>query len=59
MVKKEKNDRKSREGGRNPDKEARTQPEISLEVLLQDPDNQLLDIPINDDEEDLPDIQID
>ena len=55
----EKNDRKSRKGGRNPDKESRTQPEIPLEVLLQDPDNQLLDIPVDDDDEDLPDIQID
>ena len=35
-----------------PIKKARKQPEIPLEVLLQDPDNQLLDIP--DDE--LPDI---
>ena len=32
-----------------PTKKACTQPEIPLEVLLQDPDNQLLDIPINDD----------
>ena len=40
-------------------KKVRTQPEIPLEVLLQNPDNQLLDIPINDDDEDLPDIQID
>ena len=39
-------------------KKARTQPEIPLEVLLQDPDNQLLDIPIDDDDEDLPDVQI-
>ena len=39
-------------------KKVRTQPEIPLEVLLQDPDNQLLDIPIDDDDEDLPDIQI-
>ena len=38
---------------------ARTQPEIPLEVLLQDPDNQLLDIPVNDDDEDLSDVQID
>ena len=42
-----------------PTKKARTQPEIPLEVLLQDPDNQLLDIPVDDDDEDLPDIQID
>ena len=35
------------------------QPEIPLEVLLQDPDNQLLDIPVDDDDEDLPDVQID
>ena len=41
-----------------PTNKVRTQPEIPLEVLLQDPDNQLLDIPINDDDEDLPDIQI-
>ena len=39
-------------------KKAHTQPEIPLEVLLQDPDNQLLDIPIDDDDEDLPDVQI-
>ena len=38
-----------------PIKKARKQPEIPLEVLLQDPDNQLSDIP--DDE--LPDIEID
>ena len=42
-----------------PTKKACTQPEIPLEVLLQDPDNQLLDIPVDDDDEDLPDIQID
>ena len=42
-----------------PTKKMCTQPEIPLEVLLQDPDNQLLDIPIDDDDEDLPDIQID
>ena len=42
-----------------PTKKARKQTEIPLKVLLQDPDNQLLDIPINDDDEDLPDIQID
>ena len=42
-----------------PTKKVRTQPEIPLEVLLQDQDNQLLDIPIDDDDKDLPDIQID
>ena len=42
-----------------PTKKVRKQPEIPLEVLLQDPDNQLLDIPVNDDDEDLPDVQID
>ena len=43
----------------NPTKKVRNQSEIPLGVLLQDPDNQLLDIPIDDDDEDLPDIQID
>ena len=42
-----------------PTKKVCTQPEIPLEVLLQYPDNQLLDIPIDDDDKDLPDIQID
>ena len=42
-----------------PTKKTCTQPEIPLEVLLQDPDNQLLDIPVDDDDKDLPDIQID
>ena len=42
-----------------PAKKPRKQPEIPLEVLLQDPDNQLLDIPIDDVDEDLPDVQID
>ena len=42
-----------------PTKKARSQLEIPLEVLLQDPDNLLLDIPLDDDDEDLPDIQID
>ena len=42
-----------------PTKKARSQPEIPLEVLLQDPDNLLLDIPVDDDDEDPPDIQID
>ena len=42
-----------------PIKKVRKQPEISLEVLLQDLDNQLLDIPVDDDDEDLPDVQID
>ena len=42
-----------------PAKKARQQPEIPLEVLLQHPDNQLLDIPLDDDDEDLPDVQID
>ena len=42
-----------------PTKKVRPQPEIPLEVLLQDPDNQLLDIPVDDDDEDLPDVQID
>ena len=42
-----------------PIKKVRKQPKIPLEVLLQDPDNQLLDIPVNDDDEDLPDVQID
>ena len=37
----------------------RKQPEIPLEVLLQDPDNQLLDIPVDDDDKDLPDVEID
>ena len=41
-----------------PTKKAHTQPEIPLEVLLQDPDNQLLDIPVDNDDEDLPDVQI-
>ena len=43
----------------NPTKKVRNQPEIPLEVLLQDPDNQLLDIPIDDDDKDLLDILID
>ena len=42
-----------------PAKKARQQPEIPLEVLLQDPDKQLLDIPVDDDDEDLPDVHID
>ena len=42
-----------------PIKKAHTQPEIPLEALLQDPDNQLLDIPVDDDDEDLPYVQID
>ena len=42
-----------------PKKKSRSQPEIPLAVLLQDPDNQLLDIPVDDDDEDLPDVQID
>ena len=42
-----------------PIKKARKQPEIPLEVLLQHPDNKLLDIPIDEDDDDLPDIQID
>ena len=42
-----------------PTKMVRKQPEIPLEVLLQDPDNQLLDIPVDDDDKDLPDVQID
>ena len=41
-----------------PTKKVRKQPEIPLEVLLQDLDNQLLDIPVDDDDEDLPDVQI-
>ena len=41
-----------------PTKKVRKQPEIPLEVLLQDPDNQLLDIPVDDDDKDLPDVQI-
>ena len=42
-----------------PTKKVRKQPKIPLEVLLQDLDNQLLDIPVDDDGEDLPDVQID
>ena len=42
-----------------PIKKARKQPEIPLEVLLQHPDNELLDIPIDEDDDDLPDVQID
>ena len=42
-----------------PAKRPRQQPEIPLEVLLQHPDNQLLDIPIDDDDDDLPDVQTD
>ena len=42
-----------------PTKKVRKQPEIPLEVLLQDPDNQLLDIPVDNDDKDLPDVQID
>ena len=42
-----------------PTKKAHKQPEIPLEVLLQDPDNQLLDIPVDTDDEDLQDVQID
>ena len=42
-----------------PTKKAQSQPEIPLEVLLQDPDNLLLDIPVDDDDEDLPDVKID
>ena len=42
-----------------PTKKAKKQPEIPLEVLLQHPDNELLDIPLNEDDEDLPDVQID
>ena len=42
-----------------PTKKARKQPEIPLEVLLQHPDNELLDIPIDEDDNDLPDVQID
>ena len=42
-----------------PTKKVRKQPEIPLEVLLQDLDNQLLDIPVDNDDKDLPDVQID
>ena len=42
-----------------PTKRAQSQPAIPLEVLLQEPDNLLLDIPVDDDDEDLPDVQID
>ena len=42
-----------------PTKKVRKQPKIPLEVLLQDPDNQLLDIPVDDNDEDLLDVQID
>ena len=42
-----------------PIKKARKQPEIPLEVLLQHQDNELLDIPIDEDDDDLPDVQID
>ena len=42
-----------------PKKKARPQPEIPLEVLLQHPDNELLDIPLDENDDDLPDVQID
>ena len=42
-----------------PAKKSKGQPEIPLEVLLQHPDNELLDIPLDEDDEDLPDVQID
>ena len=42
-----------------PAKKSKWQPEIPLEVLLQHPDNELLDIPLDEDDEDLPDVQID
>ena len=42
-----------------PTKKVRKQPEIPPEILLQDPDNQLLDISVNDDNKDLLDVQID
>ena len=42
-----------------PAKKSRRHLEIPLEVLLQHPDNELLDIPLDKDNEDLPDIQID
>ena len=41
-----------------PAKKSRQQLEIPLEVLLQHPDNELLDIPLDEDDEDLPDIHI-
>ena len=41
-----------------PTNKTRKQPNFPLEVLLQDPDNQLLDIPVDTDDEDLPDVQI-
>ena len=56
--KKRKVTEKGREVEETLKKKARTQPEIPLEVLLQDLDNQLLDIPVDDDDEDLPDVQI-
>ena len=42
-----------------PKKKVRLQPEIPLEVLLQHPDNELLDIPLNEDDEGLPNVLID
>ena len=57
--KKRKTIEKVQKVGEIPTKKACTQPEIPLEVLLQDPDNQLFDIPVDDDDEDLPDVQID
>ena len=42
-----------------PTKKVKKQPEIPLEVLLQHPDNELLDIPLDEDDEDLPNVQID
>ena len=51
--------RTSRGRRRSTNQKVRKQPEIPLEVLLQDPDNQLLDISVDDDDEDLPDVQID
>ena len=41
-----------------PKKKVRPQPEIPLEVLLQHPDNELLDIPLDENDDDLLDIQI-